>query len=115
MGIVASQSFKNIISTYVGFLIGAINTLFLYVNFMSDTYYGMVGFMLSAAYVLMPLMAFGVHNAIIKFYSSFKTKTSIDSFLTLMLLLFLWYPHLFLSLCLLLSLLFNKPIHCSVT
>jgi len=87
MGIVASQSFKNIVSTYVGFLIGAINTLFLYVNFMSDTYYGMVGFMLSAAYVMMPLMAFGVHNTLVKFYSSFKTRLSLNSFLTLMLFL----------------------------
>ncbi|SEQ47003.1 Membrane protein involved in the export of O-antigen and teichoic acid [Hyunsoonleella jejuensis] len=87
MGIVASQSFKNIISTYIGFVVGAINTLFLYVNFMSDTYYGMVGFMLSAAYVLMPLMAFGVHNTLVKFYTSFKTRLSLNSFLTLMLLL----------------------------
>ncbi len=87
MGIVASQSFKNIISTYLGFLIGAINTLFLYTNFMSDDYYGMVGFMLSSAYVLMPLMAFGVHNTLVKFYSSFKTRISIHSFLTLMLFL----------------------------
>ncbi|PQV50165.1 O-antigen/teichoic acid export membrane protein [Jejuia pallidilutea] len=87
MGIVAAQSFKNILSSYLGFLVGAINTLFLYVNFMSDTYYGMVGFMLSAAYVMMPLMAFGVHNTIVKFYSSFKTRLSLNSFLTLMLFL----------------------------
>ncbi|MGC6430702.1 MAG: lipopolysaccharide biosynthesis protein [Jejuia sp.] len=87
MGIVASQSFKNIISTYTGFFIGAINTLFLYTNFMSDTYYGMVGYMLSAAYVIMPLMAFGVHNTLVKFYSSFKTRMALNSFLTLMLFL----------------------------
>lgn len=87
MGIVASQSLKNIASTYLGFLIGAINTLFLYVNFMSDTYYGMVGFMLSLAFVLMPLMAFGVNNTLVKFYSSFKTRLSLNSFLTLMLFL----------------------------
>lgn len=87
MGIVASQSFKNIIFTYLGFLIGAINTLFLYTQFLSDDYYGMVGFMLSAAYVMMPLMAFGVHNTLVKFYSSFKTRVSLNSFLTLMLFL----------------------------
>ncbi len=87
MGIVASQSFKNIISTYVGFFIGAINTLFLYTNFMSDAYYGMVGYILSSAYVMMPLMAFGVHNTIVKFYSSFKTRLGLHSFLTLMLFL----------------------------
>ena len=87
MGIVALQSFKNIISTYTGFLIGAINTLFLYTNFMSKTYYGMVGFMLSTAYVMMPLMAFGTYNTIIKFYSSFKTEKAQNSFLTLMLVM----------------------------
>lgn len=87
MGIVVSQSFKNIISTYIGFAIGAINTLFLYTNFMSDTYYGLVGFVLSAAYVMMPLAAFGVYNTLVKFYSQFKTRTSLNSFLTLMLFL----------------------------
>lgn len=87
MGLVATQSFKNIISTYLGFFIGAINTLFLYTNFMSDAYYGMVGFMLAAAFVIMPLMAFGVHNTLVKFYTSFKTRMALHSFLTLMLFL----------------------------
>ncbi len=87
MGIVASQSIKNVLSTYLGFLIGAINTLFLYTSFMSDAYYGMVGYMLAASYVIMPLMAFGVHNTLVKFYSSFKTRVTLNSFLTLMLFL----------------------------
>ncbi|WP_369998181.1 oligosaccharide flippase family protein [Winogradskyella sp.] len=87
MGIVLNQSFKNTISTYLGFGVGAINTLFLYTNFLTDEYYGLVAFLLSAANIMMPFTAFGVHNAIIKFYSSFKSKTSINSFLTLMLFL----------------------------
>lgn len=87
MGIVAKQSFKNILSTYLGFLIGAINTLFLYTKFLSDEYYGMVGYMLSLAYVIMPLMAFGVHNTLVKFYASFKSAQMLNSFLTLMLFL----------------------------
>jgi len=87
MGIVLNQSFKNTISTYLGFGIGAINTLFLYTNFLTDEYYGLVAFLLSTATIMMPFMAFGVHNSIIKFYSSFKSKNSINSFLTLMLFL----------------------------
>ncbi|OMP30624.1 lipopolysaccharide biosynthesis protein [Mangrovimonas sp. DI 80] len=87
MGIVIKQSFKNTVSTYLGFGIGAINTLFLYTNFISDEYYGLVGFILSAANIMMPLMAFGVQNTMIKFYSTYKTKNSINSFLTLMLFL----------------------------
>lgn len=87
MGIVINQSIKNTFSTYLGFAIGAINTLFLYTNFISDTYYGLVAFILSTANIMMPLMAFGVHNTLIKFYSTFKTKNSLNSFLTIMLFL----------------------------
>ncbi|WP_452219357.1 oligosaccharide flippase family protein [Lacinutrix undariae] len=87
MGIVINQSFKNTINTYLGFGIGGINVLFLYTNFISDTYYGVIAFILSSANIMMPLMAFGVHNTIIKFYSTYKTKNSLNSFLTLMLFL----------------------------
>jgi O-antigen/teichoic acid export membrane protein len=87
MGIVLNQSLKNTISTYLGFGIGAINTLFLYTNFLTDEYYGLVAFVLSTATIMMPFMAFGVHNSIIKFYTTFKSKNSINSFLTLMLFL----------------------------
>ena len=91
MGIVLNQSFKNTVTTYFGFGLGAINTLFLYTNFLSDQYYGLVAFLLSAANIMTPFMAFGVHNAIVKFYSTFKTKNSINSFLTLMLFLPLFF------------------------
>lgn len=87
MGIVTNQSFKNTVFTYMGFGIGALNTLFLYTYFITDVYYGLVAFLMSTANIVMPLMAFGAHNTIIKFYSAFKTKNSLNSFLTLMLLL----------------------------
>lgn len=87
MGIVINQSFKNTLTTYLGFGLGAINTLFLYTEFMSDTYYGLVAYILSTANIMMPLMAFGAQNTMIKFYSTFKTKNSQNSFMTLMLFL----------------------------
>ncbi|WP_452220742.1 oligosaccharide flippase family protein [Lacinutrix salivirga] len=87
MGIVINQSIKNTVVTYIGFAIGAINVLFLFTNFMSDTYFGLITFILSTSNILMPLMAFGVHNTIVKFYSSFKTRQTQNSFLMLMLLL----------------------------
>ncbi len=88
MGIVLKQSFKNTLVTYLGFGIGAINTLFLYTRFLTDEYYGLVGVLLSAAAVLMPILAFGVPNTMIKFYSGYKKESiDIDAFLTLMLLL----------------------------
>ena len=87
MGLVITQSIKNTIITYIGFGIGAINVLFLYTNFLSDAYFGLITFIFSTANIMMPLMAFGTHNTIIKFYSSFKTRQSQNSFLTLMVFL----------------------------
>ncbi|MDA0176699.1 MULTISPECIES: lipopolysaccharide biosynthesis protein [Mesoflavibacter] len=87
MGIVVNQSIKNTVITYLGFGIGAINVVFLYTKFLSDNYFGLITFILSTANILMPLMAFGTHNTIIKFYSTFKTRQSQNGFLTLVLFL----------------------------
>jgi len=87
MGVVFKQSLNNTIVTYLGFGVGAVNVLFLYTNFMSDEYFGLVNVVLSAAMVLMPIMAFGVPNTLIKFYSSFTDDRTTDGFLTLMLFL----------------------------
>ncbi|MFD2828391.1 polysaccharide biosynthesis C-terminal domain-containing protein [Leeuwenhoekiella polynyae] len=86
MGIVASQSFKNLITTYLGFGIGALNTLVLYVHFFKDEYYGLVGFLLSAATLAMPFVALGVQNTMIKFYSSYSGRKQ-DDFLSFMLVM----------------------------
>lgn len=87
MGIVASQSIKNTIITYIGFGIGAINTLFLYTNFLTDDYFGLVVFLLSTANLMMPILMFGVNNSLIKFYSSYKSRKLQNNFLTFMLFL----------------------------
>ncbi|TDS13516.1 O-antigen/teichoic acid export membrane protein [Maribacter caenipelagi] len=87
MGIVLKQSLNNTIVTYFGFAIGAANTLFLYTNFMLPSNYGLIQVILSVSAVLTPILAFGVPNSLVKFYSSFKNEKSQDSFLTLMLLL----------------------------
>lgn len=94
MGIVINQSVKNTVITYFGFGIGACNALFLYTNFLGKTHYGMVAFLLSASNIMMPLMAFGVHNTLIRFYSRCRTEAEREKFLSFMLLmpLFLIIP-----------------------
>ncbi len=87
MGIVFRQSFRNTIIIYIAFAIGGINALFLYTSFLTDDYYGLVTFLLSTANLLMPLTAFGVQYAIVKFYSSYKTEDEKDYFLSSALLL----------------------------
>ena len=87
MGIVINQSIKNTIITYFGFGIGAINALFLYTIFLGKLHYGIVVFLISAANILMPLMAFGVQNTLIRFYSNYNSEAERDNFLSLMLFL----------------------------
>ncbi|MFT5761969.1 MAG: hypothetical protein ACI8WA_001093, partial [Polaribacter sp.] len=52
MGIVLNQSIKNTIITFAAFGIGGVNALFLYTNFLTDDYYGLVTYLLSTANLL---------------------------------------------------------------
>ncbi len=82
MGIVLNQSFKNTIITYIGFGIGAINTLYLYPVFLGATYYALTNYILSAANVIMPLFAIGMQNTLVKFYSQYRTEEEREQFLS---------------------------------
>ncbi|RZS93612.1 polysaccharide biosynthesis C-terminal domain-containing protein [Aquimarina brevivitae] len=87
MGIVIKQSIRNVVITCIGFAIGAINTLFLFTHFLSKEYYGLVTYLFSASNLIWPLVAFGVHNTLVKFFSSYTSPTERNKFLTLILLL----------------------------
>ena len=87
MGIVIKQSIKNVVITYIGFGIGAANALFMYPHFLGEKFYGLTGYILSSANVIYPLMAFGVHNTLIKFFSEYKTDKEKNQFLSFVLLL----------------------------
>ena len=87
MGIVIRQSIKNTISTYVGFVLGAFNVLFLYTYFLSDQYHGLLAFIISTATIMLPFISLGTHNAIIKFYSSYNTTDEKNYFISTMLII----------------------------
>ena len=82
MGVVAVQSIKNLIFTYIGFAIGALNTLFLYQRFMSSEYFGLVNVVLSASMILYPILSFGMGSAMIRFYSINLNKNEKGEFLS---------------------------------
>ena len=88
MGIVLKESYKNILTLSLAILVGAINTLFLYVYFLDAQYYGLVTFLLSTAFILKPLIALGVNYSIVKFFSVYTDKINKDQFLSVM----LWLP-----------------------
>ena len=74
MGIVLRQSFKNVLATYLGFAIGALNTLFLFTYFLSKAQYGLVSYVTSTATILSPLIAFGVNNTLVRYYTAYRDK-----------------------------------------
>ena len=82
MGIVLKQSFRNTIIIYTAFLIGGINTIFFYPEFLESKFYGLVVYLLSTSNIIMPFLAFGVHFTIVKFFSSYQTKEEKDKFLS---------------------------------
>jgi len=87
MGIVVNQSIKNVIITCVGFGIGAINTLFLFTKFLDEEYYGLVSYLFSASNLIWPFMAFGTHNTLVKFYSSYTAQEEKNKLLSMLLIL----------------------------
>ncbi len=87
MGIVVKQSIKNTVITFVGFTIGAINSLFMYTHFLGEDYYGLSTVLLAAATIMMPLMAFGIHNTLVKFYATHQSEEEKSKFLNLVLVL----------------------------
>ena len=82
MGIVIKQTSRNIFTISIALVIGAVNTLYFYPEFLKDEYYGLVVFLLATSNLLQPLMSLGAQHTIIKFYSSFSDKKSKDNFLS---------------------------------
>lgn len=87
MGIVLKQSASNTIITFIGFGIGAVNALFMYTHFLGDEYYGLTAFLLSTANIMMPLMAFGIQNTLVRFYAEHESDDDKSRFLNFVLVL----------------------------
>lgn len=80
MGVIIRQSFWNMSATYAGFALGAVNTLFLYTNFFSKEDTGLVLSLVSLSAILMPFIAVGMNNALIRFLPMEKDKDALLSF-----------------------------------
>ena len=87
MGIIAKQSFYNSISIGLAFIIGAFNTVYLYPTHMGSSLQGLVVALLALSNLVQPFISFGVQHAVIKFYSSTKSKAEKDKLLSFSLIL----------------------------
>ena len=87
MGIIAKQSFYNSVSIALAFMLGAVNTVYLYPTQMGSALQGLVVALLALSNLVQPFISFGVQYAVIKFYSSCQTKEEKDKLLSFSLIL----------------------------
>jgi O-antigen/teichoic acid export membrane protein len=100
MGIVVKQTSQNILIIGIAFAFGGLNTLVLYPAFLSAEAYGLVVFLLATSNLLMPLIGFGIHQTIIRYYSAYPTKEMQERFMSTMILIPLFVALLLGGICL---------------
>ncbi|TXB65333.1 oligosaccharide flippase family protein [Vicingus serpentipes] len=74
MGVVSKQSILNFVTSYIGVIIGAVNTVLLFPNIFSASEFGLTRIIVSAAMLTSSLFSFGINNITIKFFPQFKNK-----------------------------------------
>jgi len=94
MGIIARQSFYNVISILFAIALGGANTIVFYPRVMGPEFHGLIGALLANSNIIQPLFSYGVQFSVIKFYSACKNKRDQDNLLifSVVLPLFLIIP-----------------------
>ena len=82
MGIVIRESIKSTITSYAGVLIGTINVVLLYTNFLSPEQLGLTRVLQDTTLLFISIAQLGSPNLIIKFFPHFKNpKNNHNGFL----------------------------------
>lgn len=76
MGIVVKQSIYNSIASYIGIVIGAINTIVLFPNFFTADQFGLTRVLAAASALFCSLSLLGIPGLTIKYFPYFKNKES---------------------------------------
>lgn len=72
MGIIKRQTIKTSIVTYFGVMLGALNTLWLYPEFLDPAEIGLITILTNIALIIAPLAQMGVNGIILKYYPYVK-------------------------------------------
>ena len=76
MNIIVRQSFWSSIVIYIGVVLGFVNSIILFPQFLSTEQIGIVRQLISAATLLIPITTFGVNASYVKFYPNFVDDKS---------------------------------------
>ena len=74
MGVIAKQSIRGTIVTYLGIGVGIITTFFVLTRFLTSEEIGLARVLIDAATLFVGLAQLGTNNSIIRFYPYFKDK-----------------------------------------
>ncbi|MGM9837703.1 MAG: lipopolysaccharide biosynthesis protein [Paludibacteraceae bacterium] len=74
MGIIAKQSIRGTIVTYLGVAVGFVTTFFVLTRFLSTEDIGLVRVLIDAATLFVGLAQLGTNSSIIRFYPYFRTE-----------------------------------------
>lgn len=86
MGIIQRQSINLTIVNYIGVILGAINTLFIYPKVLTGEEFGIFRFVTQTAQMLFPFALFGVGSLSIRFFPNFRNdENGHNGFLMLLL------------------------------
>ena len=74
MGIIARQSIRGTIVTYMGVFVGFLTTFFVLTRFLTAEEIGLARVLIDVATLLCGLMQLGTSSSIIRFFPYFKTQ-----------------------------------------
>lgn len=78
MGVIAKQSIKGALANYLGVLIGAVTTLFVVTDLLTQEEIGLTRVMVDAAMLFSGLAQLGTNASILRFYPRFKDPATRD-------------------------------------
>ncbi len=78
MGVIARQSIKGTIVTYIGALIGGLTTFFVLTRYLTTEEIGLSRVLIDAAVIFVGLAQLGTSSSIIRFYPHFKDNDTND-------------------------------------
>lgn len=84
MSVVARQGFKYTVIGYLGFILGALSTIFVFPY--DFTFYGKLSYILSTAQILVPIVVFGLSYTNVKFFPQTQKDGKHQNVLSLSLL-----------------------------
>ena len=76
MGVIAKQSIRGTIVTYLGIAVGIVTTFFVLTRFLTTEEIGLARVLIDAAVLFTGLAQLGTCNSIIRFYPYFREKNS---------------------------------------